>query len=149
MKNLIIDIIRQLCLGIKQIHDKNIIHRDLKPENILINKSNKLKIGDFGLSKKFNSYKTYTLTPKEAGTTQYTAPEILDEEGKYNKMSDIWSLGCIIYELFTLKMYYYDKIRDKIKIINNNKYQKLIDSLLVIDYKKRLSIDQIILTIIY
>ena len=143
-EKIIIKIIEQICYGIKEIHAKNIIHRDLKPENILIDKNNKIKIGDFGLSRQFNSYKSYTFTAKGAGTTQYTAPEILVEEKKYNKKSDLWALGCIIYELFTQNFYFYDKMRDKIQKIKNDKYQKLIDSLLIIDYKKRLDIEQII-----
>ena len=143
-EKIIIKIIEQICYGIKEIHDKNIIHRDLKPENILIDKNNKIKIGDFGLSKQFNSYKSYTFTARGAGTTQYTAPEILGEEKKYNKKSDLWALGCIIYELFTQNLYFYDKMTDKIQKIKNEKYQKLIDSLLTIDYKKRLDIEQII-----
>jgi len=143
-EKIIIKIIEQICFGIREIHSQNIIHRDLKPENILIDKNNKIKIGDFGLSKQFNSYKSYTFTVKGAGTTEYTAPEILGEEKKYNKKSDLWALGCIIYELFTQNLYFYDKMRDKIQQIKNDKYQKLIDSLLQIDYKKRLDIEQII-----
>ena len=130
-------------MGIKLIHNNNIVHRDLKPENIFIDINNKIKIGDFGLSRNFNSYKAYTLTPNGAGTTQYNAPEVIDE-GKYNKKADIWSLGCIIYELFTLNLYFYDKLFDRIKTINNEKYQKLINSLLQIDFNKRPDINQII-----
>ena len=138
-----IKIIEQLCLGIRVIHNKNIVHRDLKPENIFIDVNNKLKIGDFGLARNFNSYKAYTLTPNGAGTIPYNAPEVLNE-GKYNKKSDIYSLGCIIYELFTLNFYFYDKLCDRIKIVDNEKYQKLINSLLQIDFNKRPDINQII-----
>lgn len=85
-ESIIVKIIDQISLGIRLIHNKNIVHRDLKPENIFIDENIKVKIGDFGLSKNFNSYKTYTLTPNGAGTLQYNAPEVLDE-GKYNKKS--------------------------------------------------------------
>ena len=61
-EKIIIKIIEQICFGIKEIHAQNIIHRDLKPENILIDKNNKIKIGDFGLSKQFDSYKSYNFT---------------------------------------------------------------------------------------
>ena len=104
-----------------------IVHRDLKPENIFMNKNMNIKIGDFGI----------------LGSEYYSAPEIVDN-GIYNEKSDIWSLGCIIYELFTLNIYYKELIRKKGKIdeINsdyyNNKWQRLVDSLLEQDYKKGL-----------
>ena len=50
-ENIIKDIILQICIGIKEIHKNSIIHRDLTPDNIFINKNNKIKIGDFGISK--------------------------------------------------------------------------------------------------
>ena len=50
-ENILYDIIKQICIGIKEIHDKKIIHRDLKPENIFINDNMNIKIGDFGISK--------------------------------------------------------------------------------------------------
>ena len=55
-ENILSNIISQLCHGIKEIHDKKIIHRDLKPDNIFINNDMVIKIGDFGISKQFNSY---------------------------------------------------------------------------------------------
>ena len=113
-ENILSNIISQLCHGIKEIHDKKIIHRDLKPDNIFINNDMVIKIGDFGISKQFNSYKTYTLTTKKLGTEYYAAPEIIDD-GAYNEKSDIWSLGCIIYELFNLSIYYNDKFMNEIK----------------------------------
>ena len=73
-ENILNNIISQLCHGIKEIHDKKIIHRDLKPDNIFINDNMVIKIGDFGISKQFNSYKTYTLTTKKLGTEYYVAP---------------------------------------------------------------------------
>ena len=73
------------------------------------------------------------------------APEIL-EKGIYNIKSDIWSLGCIIYELLTLNIYYIDKFKNdiqKINVVYNNNWQKLISLLLKYDYNKRLDINQI------
>ena len=142
-EKIIINIIKQICLGIREIHNKNIIHRDLKPENILLDKNNKIKIGDFGISKQFNSYKSYTFTLSGKSTIVYAAPEIYGN-GNYNKKSDIYSLGCIIYELFTLSLYFNDKMRNNIKTINNDKYQKLINSSLEVDCNKRLDIEQIL-----
>ena len=53
-ENILDNIIKQISLGIKDIHDKNIIHRDLKPDNIFMNKNMEIKIGNFGISKKLN-----------------------------------------------------------------------------------------------
>ena len=74
------------------------------------------------------------------------APEIF-ERGIYNAKSDMYSLGCVIYELFTLEKYYTDKyFNDNVKKINEEydpKWQEIIDSLLQIDNSKRMNINQV------
>ena len=125
-------IIIQICLGLKEIHKAKIIHRDLTPENIFINKLNKIKIGDFGISKILNP--DINLANSIIGKYNYLAPEIQNRKN-YDYKVDIYSLGCIIYELFTLNEYYTDKEIDKneakINIdIYNKKWQDLIDLLL-------------------
>ena len=144
-EDIIYNIISQICKGIQEIHNKKIIHRDLNPKNIFMNKNMIIKIGDFGISKLFDSHKKYMQTKNRAGTEYYISPEI--DDGIYNEKSDIWSLGCIIYELFNLSFYYKDAIRREIKKIDssfyNNKWQELIDSLLKIDYNKRFNINQV------
>ena len=145
-EKIISNIIRQICLGLIIIHDKNIVHRDLKPENIFINNKMDIKIGDFGISRQLDSYKKNAITLKRAGTYDYMAPEIIFE-GIYNEKADIWSLGCIIYELFTLNNYCKSKFFNKIQKIDadvyDSKWQKLIDLLLQEDYNKRPNINQI------
>ena len=145
-ENVLYNIIRQICVGIREIHRMKIAHRDLKPENIFINANMNIKIGDFGLSRQLNPNKTHISTLHVAGTQLYMAPEIY--EGKYNEKSDMYALGCIIYEFIFLHFYYVDKQMNKIKKIYTNiynyKWQTLIDSLLEIDYKKRINIDQAI-----
>ena len=105
-----------------------------------------IKIGDFGISKQLEIYNIKISINKE-GTYDYIAPEIL-YKGIYNNKSDIWSLGCIIYELFNLSIYNQDKTFNEIKQINSNiyndKWQVLIDSLLQPDYNKRFNINQVI-----
>ena len=143
-ENTLYNIIKQICSGIKEIHDKNIVHRDLKPSNIFINKDNEIKIGDFGISKQLNALKKTTLTKKGAGTSSYIAPEIF-KKSKYNNKSDMYSLGCIIYELFTLNEYHTDKLSDDIKSIDNmydSNWQKILNSLLIVDTNKRFDINQ-------
>ena len=145
-ENIIKKIIKQICLGLKEIHNKKISHRDLKPENIFMNENMDIKIGDFGLSKQLKSYKEYELSNSKAGSEDYIAPEI-KFKGIYNEKSDMWSLGCIIYELFTLNIYYKDNFMTQIRKIDtkiyNSKWQNLIDSLLQLDYAKRIDINQV------
>ena len=112
-ENILYNIIIQICSGIKEIHKMKIIYRDLKPENIFMIENMNIKIGDFGISKQLN--REYTSTINKAGTLEYTAPEIMNDEGIYNEKSDMWSLGCIIYELFTLRIYFKDKFFEQIK----------------------------------
>ena len=137
-------IIFQICLGLKEIHEKKIIHLDLTPENIFMDEFNRIKIGDFGVSKKLVTSKAYVYT--KTGKHHYNAPEIELEE-RFNNKVDIYAFGCIIYELFTLNEYYIDKVilEKDCKIDTNcykNKWQKLIDLLLEKNYKKRLNIEQ-------
>src|SRR5271154_2329520 len=72
-----------------------ILHRDLKPENIFLGDDQSVKLGDFGLSKLMQSH---DFASTYVGTPFYMSPEICAAE-KYTLKSDIWSLGCIIFEL--------------------------------------------------
>ena len=148
-KNFLIDeeiiskIIIQICFGLKEIHSKEIMHKDLTPENIFIDETNyKIKIGDFGISTKEKTSKE----PK--GKPYYLAPEI--EKGEeYNNKIDIYALGCIMYELFTLNVYYINKNRDNdVKKIDfdvyKKKWQNLTASLLDNDYNKRPDISKVV-----
>jgi serine/threonine protein kinase len=84
--------------GLATVHHRNISHNDLKPENILIAKdSNKAKITDFGVSRRFEDAWVWT---KRHGTEAYMAPEVA-LEGKRSKVSDIYSLGVLLYEMTT------------------------------------------------
>ncbi|XP_075928828.1 serine/threonine-protein kinase Nek8-like isoform X5 [Petromyzon marinus] len=90
----------QIALALHHVHSNHILHRDLKTHNILLDKRQTVvKIGDFGISKILSSKsKAYTVV----GTPCYISPELC--EGKpYNQKSDIWALGCILYELASLK----------------------------------------------
>ena len=140
------NIIKQICMGLKIIHNINIIHRDIKPENIFMNDNMDIKIGDFGISKQYNPNKKYAKTLNKAGSIFYIAPEII-VDGIYNEKSDMYSLGCIIYELFNLSKYYNDRDDEDIKIIDskkyNDKWQEIINSLLEIDYNKRMDINEV------
>ena len=109
-ESIITSIMNQICFGLKDLHDAKIIHRDLTPDNIFIDENYNIKIGDFGVSKILNTNNKYAKT--HTGKLHYNAPEI--EKGqKYNNKIDIYSLGCIIYELFFLNEYYIDILKMK------------------------------------
>lgn len=97
----ILDYFTQICLAIKHIHEKKIIHRDLKSGNIFLTKNGLVKLGDFGIAKRFQ--KTMDKAKTFIGTPYYLSPEIIN--GKpYDSKSDIWSLGVLLYEMMTFKM---------------------------------------------
>ncbi|KAG9265014.1 serine/threonine-protein kinase Nek3 isoform X1 [Astyanax mexicanus] len=89
----------QMCLGTKHIHDKRVLHRDLKSKNIFLTEHGTIKLGDFGSACTLNSARAYAQT--YVGTPYYVSPEIWDNQ-PYNNKSDVWSLGCVLYELCTL-----------------------------------------------
>ena len=76
-----------------------ILHRDIKPSNVFLDKDNNVKLGDFGLSRMLNQDINFAYS--NVGTPYYMSPEQIDEI-KYNEKSDIWSLGCFLYELTSL-----------------------------------------------
>nr|KAJ3422715.1 Serine/threonine-protein kinase Nek8 [Polyrhizophydium stewartii] len=98
----IMNLFCQIALALNHIHSHKILHRDLKTNNILISGTGKykvLKIGDFGISKIMSAE---TKAETVVGTPAYISPELC--EGKpYNEKSDIWALGCVLYEIICLK----------------------------------------------
>ncbi|KAE9411493.1 kinase-like protein [Gymnopus androsaceus JB14] len=94
-----------------------ILHRDLKPDNVFLDESNSVKLGDFGLSKALlqtNFANTYV------GTPYYMSPEVMQEKA-YDSKSDIWSLGCLIYELCAHKPPFHEaKSHSELNILVRN-----------------------------
>ena len=100
-ENQIIDWFIQLCLALKHIHSKRILHRDMKTSNIFLTADQRtVKLGDFGIAKVLNT--TSELAKTCIGTPYYLSPEIC-ENRPYNNKSDVWALGCVLYEMCTLK----------------------------------------------
>lgn len=91
----------QVALGLKHLHARHIVHRDLKPQNLFLTQHDDLRIGDFGISKtiQFGALKEKITI----GTPYYLSPEICHER-LYSSASDIWALGCILYELAALRV---------------------------------------------
>lgn len=111
---------KQLMLGLKYLKKYNIMHRDLKPQNILITESGTLKLTDFGYAK---ITKPNDMVKTFCGSPLYMAPEIIKSKGtdKYTMKSDLWSVGCIFYEMITgVPPYHASNINDLIKKIEEN-----------------------------
>lgn len=89
---------QQLLTGVHYMHTNSIIHRDLKASNLLINKRGELKIADWGLARSW-SKKMNRLTNKVI-TLWYRPPELLLGAAEYTDKIDMWSVGCIIAEMF-------------------------------------------------
>eukprot|EP00026_Physarum_polycephalum_P006049 Phypoly_transcript_06089.p1 GENE.Phypoly_transcript_06089~~Phypoly_transcript_06089.p1 ORF type:complete len:600 (+),score=105.67 Phypoly_transcript_06089:248-1801(+) len=98
-RDFVIEWMRQLCSGVQAIHNAKIVHRDLKSENVFIANNNVLKIGDFGLATLHKNEKVKGI----AGTYYYSSPELLRDK-VYDRSGDIFSLGCIFYEMATLSL---------------------------------------------
>ena len=136
----------QLSLGLSYLHHKKILHRDIKTKNIFIKNNLTVKIGDFGIAKILNSTSSYAHT--FIGTPYYISPELCKDQ-PYNDKSDVWSLGCVLYELCTLnhpfeggtQVEIYEKIMtQKFKAISPDyslELRKMVDLLLEKDEKKR------------
>lgn len=92
-----ISIAIQVSMGIEAAHNNHIIHRDIKPQNIMISKEGKVKIADFGIAKAATSN---TITSNVMGSVHYTSPEQA-RGGFSDERSDIYSLGCTMFEMLT------------------------------------------------
>jgi len=156
----------QSIQAINYLHKKKIIHRDIKPENILIDNNDNALLSDYGISthcKEGEKRKTY------CGTDEYLAPEVIRGE-PYDEKIDIWAIGILIYECFSSsgktpfnKLDFLQRTEDnKEYIIRNDKdlkiiYDKdfdplaknLIEKILKINPKDRLSIDDILNHILF
>ncbi|KAA6386408.1 MAG: putative NEK protein kinase [Streblomastix strix] len=98
-------LIGQVGLSIYQMHINGFIHSDIKPENILLTEDKKVKLGDFGLTRKLIEGRDYFTAG--GGTTIYQGPELIkakDAKGKLiqTKAADIWSIGVVLYEVLAL-----------------------------------------------
>ena len=153
----IIEYTRQLGSALLHMHEKRIIHRDLKPANILIFSDGLLKLGDLGLGR-YMSDETFKAFSK-VGTPLYMSPEVIRNDG-YDFKSDVWSLGCVIYELVTFKSPF--RTDEKISLydlftkINKGDYPRimdekygtfikdLIEKMLKVNPEERISLEEVI-----
>jgi NIMA (never in mitosis gene a)-related kinase len=146
-------IIIEICYALHYLHQNNIVHRDLKPSNILLHKGS-VKLCDFGVSCKIDDKlgRAYSLV----GTPYYLSPEIVNNK-PYDTKVDVWSLGCVLYELIHLTPAFgykglglvVNNIHDGTYIIrhssaHSDNIQTLIATLIIIDPEERPTIEQLL-----
>lgn len=113
-----VDYVKQVCYGIDHAHKNKIIHRDLRPSNIMISDDGTAKITDFGTSAWLNNVQ---YAPTRIGSPPYMAPEQF--LGKATYASDIYSVGCIFYELLIGRPPIFDP--DPFKILEKSQQGKI------------------------
>lgn len=88
----------QMMIGLRDLHSQKILHRDIKAMNIFLDGENNVRIGDLGVARVLKSDFAHTIV----GTPYYLSPEMCEEK-PYNQKTDIWAMGCVIYQLCTGK----------------------------------------------
>lgn len=106
---LIKNFVRQILAGLSYLHSRDIIHRDIKGANILVDNKGGIKISDFGISKRVEasamlgssavSGRGHLHRPSLQGSVYWMAPEVVRQTA-HTKKADIWSLGCLVVEMF-------------------------------------------------
>jgi serine/threonine protein kinase len=148
----------QVADAVQHLHSKRILHRDLKPANVFLTLQGTVKVGDLGLSRLLseNTLEAHS----KVGTPLYMSPEVLKGRG-YERSSDIWSLGCILYELALLKSPFkeeglnlyelFRRITDPnfqyppISDIYSFELRDLVDGMLMRDPNARPDIDEVVI----
>ncbi|KAK9468293.1 kinase-like domain-containing protein [Lipomyces arxii] len=95
--------VRQILTGLNYLHQKDIIHRDIKGANVLVDNKGKIKISDFGISKRVEAgllSGNQHHRPSLQGSVYWMAPEVV-KQTSYTRKADIWSVGCLVVEMFT------------------------------------------------
>jgi len=153
----VIEYTREIAAGLNHMHEQRVIHRDLKPANILITSDGIFKLGDLGLGRIMNTETIKTFS--KVGTPLYMAPEVINNSNGYDFKCDNWSLGCVIYELITLRSPF--QTSEKLSLIelfkkinsglypkiDNNKYKvaaKISEALLKVNPLERMELPQVL-----
>ncbi|KAK8165565.1 MAP kinase-like protein [Phyllosticta citrichinensis] len=108
LEPLVANFVRQILVGLAYLHSKDIIHRDIKGANILVDNKGRVKISDFGISKRVEASTLLNASGGKKGANRvslqgsvfWMAPEVVKQTA-YTRKADIWSLGCLIVEMLT------------------------------------------------
>ncbi|ETW28146.1 CAMK/CAMKL/AMPK protein kinase [Plasmodium falciparum FCH/4] len=144
-------ILYQLINAIEYLHEIKIVHRDLKPENILLDNNNNVKLIDFGLS---TIYRKNCLLTTSCGSPFYTSPEILLGQKYEAELTDVWSLGIILFLLLNHRLPFNNSDMNKLftQIIKGILYfqpyvsknaKHLLQNMLNVNFKKRFTMNKI------
>ncbi|XP_074735607.1 serine/threonine-protein kinase Nek4 isoform X2 [Strix uralensis] len=99
-ENQVVEWFVQIAMALQYLHEKHILHRDLKTQNVFLTRTNIIKVGDLGIAKVLENQ--YDMASTLIGTPYYMSPEVFSNK-PYNYKSDVWALGCCVYEMATLK----------------------------------------------
>jgi serine/threonine protein kinase len=102
----------QLLSAVSALHELGFVHRDLKPANVFVTRANEVKLGDFGLARRLIAKE---LT-QEVVTPCYRAPELLLGDTHYGAAVDVWSLGCVLYEMITGRLLF-DRLTSRESVV--------------------------------
>jgi NIMA (never in mitosis gene a)-related kinase 1/4/5 len=150
-ENFLWHLLIKLTRALKALHELNIMHRDLKSANVFLTKDGKVKLGDLNVSKVFKAGMNHTQT----GTPYYASPEVWKDE-PYDTKSDIWSLGCVLYEAAALKPPFqaedmkslYRKVTrgafPALPSVFSQDFSQVLSCFIIVDPKKRPSAAQIL-----
>merc|ERR1719399_580368 len=147
---------RQLSSALSYMQKKRIMHRDVKPANIFLAEDGTLKLGDLGLGRFFSSQTMEAFS--KVGTPLYMSPEVLKGNG-YDMKSDVWSLGCVFYELCVRRSPFKHpeknmSLYDLFLTISKGQYaplpegfsadlRKTVDGMLTLEVEKRMSMEEV------